>query len=616
MSKHFLLSELRLKIGSLHPLGVIQSDISSMDKLTSCELNCLITQETRREGDANDMEHLLPLIFNSFDPTNLPATDTLKDSTNKPLYDSTTKQWSLALPKKGEAIEKTFPFFLNNLTKALLQSFPSSGTFPPLWYGLSSTVPVEKHTVLHWNTILIVAELTTTSYTPSIPTGKMHDTKAWLVFREQPWRHFILSLSFSNNYRKLRVHVHDHSGGIVTPEIDIHENPDTFKYIMMTSLLSGAFWARNIKGLPKRRNQAAHKPCSLDAQMELTQSHALDVQTRFYSLPDQLPSPAKFTDEPEPETDSAPLIDSPDLKNTDAEVDDVIGKIAIHDNAAEPSATPAQRDGEEFIIKDHWVKGDETIVLNEVEMLKALKDIPGVPQYIEHCLVEVEPGKVDNTQVYRQKIYSSTPRKELVKALRDIVLIQKRVVAEHQVLHRDCSLNNSMIEDTKDGSRGALIDWEFAARITSDNMYSAGGTGTIPFMSVSALKAVGKLNYQYSQGMKSVKELKLATDHLTPEKMPKIKHTYYDNLELMFYIFTWICIMFKGPRSHSKAKVKLFFFLGESMKSCIGEQFAPYFKKLVPLAEEWYDLMVAKKMKVEFEEVVSLFNKHINNLLL
>jgi len=51
------------------------------------------------------------------------------------------------------------------------------------------------------------------------------------------------------------------------------------------------------------------------------------------------------------------------------------------------------------------------------------------------------------------------------------------------------------------------------------------------------------------------------------------------------------------------------------MKLCIREQFAPYFKKLVPLAEEWYDLMGVKKMKVEFDEVVSLFNKHINDLL-
>jgi hypothetical protein len=83
MPKHFLSSELGLKIASLNPLGVIQSDIYSMDKLTSCELNRLITQETREEG----------------------------------------------------------------VTKALLRSFPSLGTFPPLWRGSSSTVPVESEHV-------------------------------------------------------------------------------------------------------------------------------------------------------------------------------------------------------------------------------------------------------------------------------------------------------------------------------------------------------------------------------------------------------------------------------------------------------------------------------------
>jgi hypothetical protein len=278
------------------------------------------------------------------------------------------------------------------------------------------------------------------------------------------------------------VHVHDHSGGIVTPEINIHENPDAFKRIMacivfgqrdcigfdltitinprMTSLLSGAFWARNIKGLPKRRNRAARlkKLSSLDAQITLTKSLTLDARTQFHSLPDHLPSTDEFADEPE--ADSTPLVDSPILGNTDAEVDDAIGQITVNENVYDllkvifcnqglvgrgTVCYLARREGEEFIIKDHWVKGDKSVVLNEVEMLKALKDIPGVPQYVEHCLVEVEPGKVDDTQMYRQKIYNSTQgiyrthvrlvlkprarplhefrtRKELVKALRDIVL--------------------------------------------------------------------------------------------------------------------------------------------------------------------------------------------------
>ncbi|KAG0707630.1 hypothetical protein DFH29DRAFT_782778, partial [Suillus ampliporus] len=52
--------------------------------------------------------------------------------------------------------------------------------------------------------------------------------------------------------------------------------------------------------------------------------------------------------------------------------------------------------------------------------------------------------------------------KELVRALRDIVIIQKTVVEERKILHRDCSLNNAMILDDIDMSKGFLIDWEFA----------------------------------------------------------------------------------------------------------------------------------------------------------
>jgi hypothetical protein len=40
----------------------------------------------------------------------------------------------------------------------------------------------------------------------------------------------------------------------------------------------------------------------------------------------------------------------------------------------------------------------------------------------------------------------------------------------------------------------------------------------------------------------------------------------------------------------------------------------PLFPKLVPLAEEWYDLMRETRMKVKFDEAISLFDKHINAL--
>ncbi|KAG2084192.1 uncharacterized protein F5147DRAFT_525720, partial [Suillus discolor] len=191
----------------------------------------------------------------------------------------------------------------------------------------------------------------------------------------------------------LRVHVHDHSGGIMTPEINIHENPDAFKRVMACIV----FGRRDCIGFD----------LTITINPKMTSFEGITVNENVYNLLKVI-----FCNQ------------------------GLVGRRTV--------CYLARRDGEEFIIKDHWVKGDKSVVLNEVEMLKALKDIPGVPQYVEHCLVEVEPGKVDDTQMYRQKIYNSTQgvyrthvrlvlkprarplhefrtRKELVKALRDIV---------------------------------------------------------------------------------------------------------------------------------------------------------------------------------------------------
>jgi hypothetical protein len=106
---------------------------------------------------------------------------------------------------------------------------------------------------LQWNNILVVTEMTASQFSLSMPAGKMLDTKAYLVF-------------------KLCIHLYDHSGGIMTPAIKIHDQPDAFKYVMACivfgsrncigfdptisinpkamKLLSGVFWAQSIKRLP------------------------------------------------------------------------------------------------------------------------------------------------------------------------------------------------------------------------------------------------------------------------------------------------------------------------------------------------------------------------------
>ncbi|KAG2045940.1 hypothetical protein BDR06DRAFT_977845 [Suillus hirtellus] len=160
----------------------------------------------------------------------------------------------------------------------------------------------------------------------------------------------------------------------------------------------------------------------------------------------------------------------------------------------------------EYIVKDHWVKGNSDAILNEVKMLEEMKGVAGVPRLVEYWLIQAEEGHPNKTQRYHNKIENSTvgayhthiclvlkPRacplymfrskKELLRVLRNIVLtnpsitVQQCMVETHQILHRDCSLNNIMIEDCEGGSQGLLIDWEFTSRITSDNTYPTGGTG-------------------------------------------------------------------------------------------------------------------------------------------
>lgn len=95
----------------------------------------------------------------------------------------------------------------------------------------------------------------------------------------------------------------------------------------------------------------------------------------------------------EPEIDSTPLIDLFILRNTDSEVDNAIGQITINNDVYNLLKVIfcnqglvhhgivcylAQRENKEFIIKDHLMKDNKSMVLNEVKILQALKDIPGI----------------------------------------------------------------------------------------------------------------------------------------------------------------------------------------------------------------------------------------------
>ncbi|KAG1815128.1 uncharacterized protein BJ212DRAFT_1481665 [Suillus subaureus] len=222
---------------------------------------------------------------------------------------------------------------------------------------------------------------------------------------------------------------------------------------------------------------------------------------------------------------------------------------------------------------------------------------------------------------------------ELLCAIWDIIKIQQIAVEEKGVLHRDCSLNNSMIKDDGNRSHGTLVDWEFAIFIAQGQKYVRGGMGTMPFMSQLFL-------FQLSEAVSSIAtpecSLKCALNsHVVPACL--IIHRFEDDLESVFYIFIWICIRYRGPLGVKCVLDKRYDWLvhkwsAVTFKACndekttffyhsrahkFEEQFHPYFKNLVPLAVKWYELIRNKGPlnTVTFQEVLHLLDKHIAELL-
>ncbi|KAG0698028.1 hypothetical protein DFH29DRAFT_1003247 [Suillus ampliporus] len=310
----------------------------------------------------------------------------------------------------------------------------------------------------------------------------------------------------------------------------------------------------------------------------------------------------------------------------------------------------AKKDDKEFIIKDHWVLGGEKEAKNKVNMMRKMNGVRGVPKVVEHWIVESR-NKIDQTANYRYKVLCSLKntfrthvrlilkprarplhqfrsRLELLSSIRDIVKIQKDAVEERNILHRDCSLNNAMIEDDGKDTHGMLIDWEFAVSILKKGNYAVGGMGTLPFMSRALLLQLHLCDPDGADERKKASDSK-------PNPAPLIKHTYQDDLESMFYIFIWICIKFRGPLGMKRilkqgpnwipdqwsadkfklccdAKTTFFWHMEHYVKE-LTEQFHPYFKKLLPVTLEWYHLM-RELSKVTFNDVIGMLEQHISIL--
>ncbi|KAG1817265.1 uncharacterized protein BJ212DRAFT_1480495 [Suillus subaureus] len=483
------------------------------------------------------------------------------------------------------------------------------------------------------------------------------------------------------------MHLYDHSGGIVTPCININQDLDRFLHTFSCIVFGGlecigydptiSIFTKTLQPSQLHQSSTFTRPTTGTAKYDLKQpNESTPVILKSGALADdpisepESPEPSLLTKHPLPE-DHEDIEDIEDPENPLPEellpedlllqeglptplpadpllapLPEPIGKIRVNHNYYDILEVMFSSQGlvshgtvcyltrrgkEEYIIKDHWVLGSKEDMLNEVTMLNEMKGVHGVPELVEHWLIEIASG-----EPHARPLHMFCTKAELVSVIWDIVAIQKIVVKERGILHRDCSLNNSMIEDNSNGSHGTLIDWEFAMHILQSNRYPISGTGTVPFMSWKLLHQLSDVIPLVSVQKKTQKK----ASHSRPQQAMLIKHTFSDDLKSLFYIFAWICIEFRGPlgmkqvlksrgdrikwlphtwsaNSYAECdQAKMgFFFHSEDLEK-LEKQIHPYFKNLIPLAKEWYGLMRnnSNPDSVPFDAVLEMLNRHLAEL--
>jgi hypothetical protein len=294
MASFFRTVDNGIKLSSLLSIPDV-SDVHTMNKITSDELNRLVTHEDAPEA-SQPLGHLLSHIFKPF-KVPLPPVSELQIPLKKiihpnehvrsqyhglspdslvPLYNIETSTWNWDLPvnppgggsdsdtsggsshgapasqdpevAESATYEEIFASFMNALAGCLSASQPllerecyatrtwsaanAHKALPGSEIKRKPDLVLSDDVTAKWGNIRVSGELTHSPYKPAMRLGKAADTHAYLMMSEQPWRRFSLILSFTNAYRHLRVLLYDHSGGVVSTRFDIYQQPDLFSHII------------------------------------------------------------------------------------------------------------------------------------------------------------------------------------------------------------------------------------------------------------------------------------------------------------------------------------------------------------------------------------------------
>ena len=220
------------------------------------------------------------------------------------------------------------------------------------------------------------------SFTPTARIARTLDTKVYLIMIEQPWRRFVLALSFSR--LELCLHYYDHSGGSISPPFHLQCDLQEFLFILACVI----FGPHSCIGFDDTINLIAQVP----VPSLLSVPSSTTIASMNHILVASLSPPS-----------TQEICGTIRVKG---DVYEVLG-ILFSSTGFIGRGTVCylvRHNSRIYVIKDHWVAGDPS---HEANMLLWVQGIKGVPSLVDYWQVEVVDDVIEKTERYREEHFRS-----------------------------------------------------------------------------------------------------------------------------------------------------------------------------------------------------------------
>ncbi|KLO10696.1 hypothetical protein SCHPADRAFT_930384 [Schizopora paradoxa] len=156
-----------------------------------------------------------------------------------------------------------------------------------------------------------------------------------------------------------------------------------------------------------------------------------------------------------------------------------------------------------------------------VAPLKAEINQNGMPEQDSRSFVEKNIKTATRRRAiigpFGRKLHAFTSTQELMKAFGDIIYTVC-ILHNYGFVHRDISIRNIFLNEHKSAFQGFLVDYSYAKRASYEASAKRIRVETVPFMAFTLMK-----------------------------KKPKLPHSHFHDLESIFYVICWTCIVYRGP---------------------------------------------------------------------